>query len=162
VSYTHNAEAGTAVGGALTTAALLVGLAGMYVAGRLADGGMRPARVFLLGAVLQVPFFLAIAWLNGTALLPLAMAVAFFHFTTQPVGNHMVADFTPPRLRGLGYGLYFFLAFGAGSTGAGLGGWISENYGLADSFGALAAVLVPSILAMGLLALRRPAGEAVS
>ena len=162
VSYTDDAGIGTALGGFLTTAALMVGLLGMYVAGRLADGGMRPATVFLLGAVLQVPFFLGIAWLNGAALLPLAMAVSFFHFFTQPVGNHMVADFTPPRLRGLGYGLYFFLAFGAGSTGAGLGGWISENFSLATSFGALAVVLLPSILAIGLLALRRPGRDSAA
>jgi MFS family permease len=153
VTYTADATLGTAVGGALTTVALLVGLVGMYTAGRLADGGMRPATVFLIGAVMQVPFFLGIAWTGGSALLPLTMGVAFFHFFTQPVGNQMVADFTPPRLRGLGYGIYFFLAFGAGSTGASLGGWISERYDMATSFGAMALVLLPAIVAMAALVL---------
>lgn len=156
VTHTEDAAMGTALGGAMTTAALMIGLLGMYVAGRLADRGMRPAAVFLIGATLQVPFFLAIAWLGGSALLPLAMGVAFFHFFTQPVANHMVADFTPPRMRGLGYGIYFFLAFGTGSLGASLGGWISEQYGLALSFGALAVVAIPSIVAMAVLALMRP------
>lgn len=138
----------TAVGGALTTAALLVGLAGMYVAGRLADGGWSPARVFLTGAVLQAPFLILVGGMGHAALVPLFMGFAFFHFFTQPVGNHMVADFTPPRLRGLGYGIYFFVAFGVGSFGASLGGWISERIGLAAAFPVLSVVLVPSVAAM--------------
>jgi hypothetical protein len=141
---------------------LLVGLLGMYAAGRMADGGVRAPVVFLIGAALQIPFFLGIAALGGFGLLPLAMGVAFFHFFTQPVGNHMVADFTPPRLRGLGYGLYFFLAFGAGSTGAALGGWISENHGLAWSFGALALVALPAVVAIAVLALMRPAAASAA
>lgn len=139
---------GTALGGALATAALLVGLAGMYVAGRMADGGWSPAGVFLAGALLQAPFLIAVGSFAGRALVPLFMGFAFFHFFTQPVGNHMVADFTPPRLRGLGYGIYFFVAFGVGSFGASLGGWISDRMGLAAAFPAMSVMLVPSVLAM--------------
>ena len=124
-----------------------------------ADGGYRPPLVFLAGAVLQVPFFVAVAFSGGPALLPLFMGVAFFHFFTQPVGNHMVADFTPPRLRGLGYGIYFFAVFGAGSLGASLGGWISETFSLSTAFVAMAGVLLPSILAMAVLAYWRPGSE---
>jgi MFS family permease len=80
------------------------------------------------------------------------MSVAFFHFLTQPAGNHLVADFTPPRLRGLGYGLYFLMTFGAGALGASLGGWVSERVGLAYAFPALAAVLAPCLVAMAVLA----------
>jgi hypothetical protein len=65
----------------------------------------------------------------------------------------MVAHFTPPRLRGLGYGLYFFMTFGAGSLGATLAGWVSERADLARAFPALAVVVIPAVLAMGLLAL---------
>ena len=81
------------------------------------------------------------------------LGLAFFHFLTQPVGNQMVAEFTPPRLRGLGYGIYFFMTFGAGSAGAMLSGWVSDKVGLAKMFPALAAVLVPGIIAMLFLAL---------
>ena len=148
VSYAEDAGVGTALGGALTTAALLVGLAGIYVAGRMIDRGTRPALVFLVGAVFQGPFLLSIGWAGGVAFVPLFMCVSFFHFFTQPAGNHLVAGFTPPRLRGLGYGIYFLMTFGAGSFGAGLGGWVSKKMGLHLAFPALAAVLVPSILAM--------------
>jgi len=137
----------TGVGGALTTLALLVGLLGMYWAGRLVDRGKRPSSMFLVGAVLQGPPLLLLGLLGGPTVLPLAMGVAFFHFFTQPPGNHMVAEFTPPRLRGLGYGVYFFVAFGAGSFGASLGGFISDRWGLAYAFVGLAAVLVPAIAA---------------
>ena len=50
---------GTAVGGALATATLIVGLLGMWVAGRAADRGARPAWVFLFGAAGQMPFLVA-------------------------------------------------------------------------------------------------------
>jgi MFS family permease len=123
----------------------------MYTAGKLADGGLAPALVFLMGALFQIPFLLAIAFFGGAALVPLAMGVAFFHFFTQPVGNHMVADFTPARLRGLGYGLYFFMAFGAGSLGASIGGWVSEHVSLAYSFAAMAGLALPAVLAVVLL-----------
>lgn len=149
---THTAR-GTAYGGLLTTLALLVGLAGMYVAGRLVDRAVPPPRVFLAGALVQVPFLVALGWAGGPALLPVAMAVAFFHFWTQPPGNHMVASFTPPQVRGLGYGIYFFLSFGVGSLGAALGGWLSERFGLARTFPLLAALLVPAVLAMAALSL---------
>ena len=146
-SYASADSGGAALGGALATAALLVGLAGMYVAGRVADRGISPARVFLVGAVMQAPFLLAVGWFGGASLVPLFMGFAFFHFFTQPVGNQMVAEFTPPRLRGLGYGIYFFLAFGMGSFGASLGGWVSDRMGLAATFPVLAAVLLPSVVA---------------
>jgi MFS family permease len=160
VTYTEDASLGTALGGAMTTIALLVGLVGMYTAGKLADGGLSPALVFLMGALFQIPFLLAIAFFGGAALLPLAMGVAFFHFFTQPVGNQMVADFTPARTRGFGYGLYFFMVFGAGSFGAGISGWVSEHVGIADSFAALAGIALPAVVAIVVLVmLKPPSGE---
>lgn len=154
VSYGSSSHAGTALGGLLTTAALLTGLAGMYAAGRMADGGTRPARLFLLGAAMQAPLLLLIGLLGGKVLLPLAMAFAFFHFFTQPSSNRMVADFTPPPLRGLGYGLFFFTSFGFGSLGAALGGWASERAGLAATFSLLSLLLLPSVLALLALSAR--------
>jgi len=151
-SYAAEAGTGTALGGLLTTLALLVGLLGMYVAGRSIDRGMRPARVFLIGAFFQTPFLLAIAHTGTHALLPLMMTVAFFHFFTQPPANYLVAGFVPPRLRGLGYGVYFFVAFGMGSLGAAFGGWVSERSGLVQAFPALAVLLLPAIVAALVLA----------
>ena len=106
---------------------------------------MAPARVFLIGAVMQAPFLIMVGYTAGPALLVFTMTVAFFHFFTQPPGNQMVADFTPPRLRGMAYGIYFFVVFGCGSLGASFGGWISDRYGLALAFPALATLVVPSI-----------------
>jgi MFS family permease len=153
-------DAGVAIGGALTTAALLVGVAGMWVAGRIADAGVRGPRLFLMATLLQVPFLVALGWAPPAARLPAAMGLAFFHFFTQPPGNQMVAEFTPSRLRGLGYGLYFFVTFGVGSLGAALGGWVSERFGLAQAFPALAVLLVPAIAASAWLALRTPTRRA--
>ena len=55
---------------------------------------------------------------------------------------------TPPQLRGLGYGLYFFLGFGAGSIGSTISGWVSERASLDLAFPVLAALLLPSAAAM--------------
>lgn len=148
-------EAGVAVGGALTTAALLVGLAGMWIAGRVTDSGVRASRVFLMATVMQLPFLLALGHVAPGLRLPAAMGLAFFHFFTQPPGNQMVAEFTPPRLRGLGYGLYFFTTFGVGSLGAALGGWVSERVGLAQAFPVLALLLLPSVFFIAVLSFGR-------
>lgn len=157
--YAVGSGRGAAIGGLLTTLALLVGLAGMYVAGRAVDRGMSPARAFLLGVVFQAPFLVSIAHAGSSWLLPLMMGAAFFHFFTQPAANHLVADLVPPRIRGLGYGLYFFVSFGTGSLGATFGGWVSERQGLAHSFPALAILLVPAAIAGLVLVLLRPIGE---
>ena len=96
-----------------------------------------------MGALVQGPFLVLLGFAGGATVLPVAMSVAFFHFVTQPAGNHLVADFTPPHLRGLGYGIYFFVSFGAGALGASVGGWVSDRAGLSYAFPALAALLLP-------------------
>lgn len=159
-SYTESASAGTAVGGLLTTLALAAGLAGMWIAGRMTDKGMPAAWIFLAGAVLQAPFLLVVSLVAPPFLVPLFMGFAFFHFFTQPPGNHLVADFTPPRLRGLGYGIYFLLTFGTGSIGAYVGGAVSERHGLTTVFPALTALVVPSVLAIVALILAGRLGSA--
>ena len=154
VSYSDDLQRGTAIGGVLTTAALLAGLAGMYTAGRIVDRGHHAAFAFLIGGTMQLPLLVAIRWIAGPALVPLFMGVAFFHFFTQPAGNKLVAMLTPPRLRGLGYGIYFLMTFGAGSLGGAIGGWISKSMGLVSVFPMLALLLIPSVLAVVLLWLR--------
>jgi MFS family permease len=151
VSYSDDLTRGTALGGVLTTAALLVGLAGMYTAGRLVDRGHHAAFVFLIGGTFQIPLLVAIRWIAGPAMVPLFMGVAFFHFFTQPAGNKLVAQLTPPRLRGLGYGIYFLMTFGAGSFGGVIGGWASKRAGLASVFPSLAVLIVPAVIAIALL-----------
>ena len=47
----------------------------------------------------------------------LYMAFIFLFFGDQPVGNLVLARFTPLRLRGLGFGFSFFFAFGMGQGG---------------------------------------------
>jgi MFS family permease len=85
------------------------------------------------------------------------MGLAFFHFMTQPIANNLVADYTPPRLRGMGYGLYFLMMFGAGSIGSTYAGWVSERFGFASLFPALAILLIPPAVAA--LAMTDPGRE---
>jgi len=153
---------GATVGGAFTTAALIAGIAGMYLAGRAIDAGRSRPRMFLAAAALQAPFLFAIGGLDvgPAALLPFAMGLAFFHFMTQPLANNLVADYTPPRLRGMGYGLYFLCMFGAGSIGSTYAGWVSETWGFSRLFPALAILLVPPTIAALLMREVRSGGEA--
>jgi predicted MFS family arabinose efflux permease len=67
------------------------------------------------------------------------------HFSVQPVGNALIAQFTRSQDRGLGYGISFFLSFGVGSFAAGIGGYIAENYGVANIFPVMALVLLPAV-----------------
>ncbi len=144
----EGAEA-AAVGGAFTTAALIVGVAGMYGAGRAIDAGWSRPKMFLGAAALQIPFLLLLGMTGAgpMGLLPIAMGLALFHFMTQPIANNMVADYTPARLRGMGYGLYFLCMFGAGSVGSTYAGWVSETWGFSWIFPALAILLIPPIFA---------------
>ena len=65
----------------MTTATLIVGLVGMYTAGRIADAGVSPAWVFLAGGALQIPFLVAIGYVGGTVLVDVMRPI-----TVAPTG----------------------------------------------------------------------------
>lgn len=113
---------------------LIFGAAGQFIAGTLSD--KLSARHLYLGLLaLVAPMVFLLGHAGGSALLLLACAGSFFIFGTQPVENTIIAQFTPPRLRGAVYGAKFILAFAVGGgAGPWVAAWVKEDFGLARVF----------------------------
>lgn len=118
-----------ALGGMMSTVALLFGTVGQYIGGLLSDRYLTENIYF--GAYLLGAPFLFLVGLSGDLYVVLsALAYAFFYFSTQPTGSHLIAHYTSARFRGTGYGVYFFLTFGVGSFGSTLSGYMADLLGL--------------------------------
>ncbi|GAB4337082.1 MAG: MFS transporter [Candidatus Abyssubacteria bacterium] len=138
-------------GGTFATLTLIVGVAGQFVGGHL-TGRFKLERLFAAMMLVTVPLLLLMSVLTDYALFFVTMAFAFFHFSSQPVGNNLVAEYTDPRGRGLGFGLYFSAAFGFGSFASGFSGMVADRFGLNEVFLALAGVVLVGFVAMVYLA----------
>jgi len=119
--------------GAVTSAALLVGMLGQYVGGIL---WKRLSPVLLIAALLGLSS--PCLWLTGRDPLWLAAfgaaAFAFFHFAAQPISNGTLPRFVPVRRLSLGYGVHFTLSFGIGSFAAAAAGYVAQRRGLPAVF----------------------------
>lgn len=138
-------------GGEFATITLLVGVVGQYVGGHLTSK-FKLEYLFAGLMLITVPFLLLMSALSNFALLFATMLFAFFHFSSQPVGNTLIAEYTDPRGRGLGYGLYFASSFGVGSLSSGFSGMIAKRFGLNEVFLVLAAFVFIGFLLMMYLA----------
>jgi len=140
------------VGGAMTTAILLLGVVGQMGGGWLAD---RYKKEKLYTAIFFVTFPVLIL-LGQISDLPLVLATGLFallYFGNQPVGNSMLPRYAAPSAHGSIFGLYFFASFGMGSVMSGIAGWVGERYQLSAIFGMLGATLFVSAI-LGLLLIR--------
>ena len=140
---------------------LLVGVAGQYVGGRLADR-IRTEIGLLVGfsvlAVIAVLFVPAVAWGMGAFLIVGAL-LGFFLFMVQPLFQVTVAEYSPPEARGLAYGFTYLGIFGVGAGGGAIAG-ILVTYATAETLFLLLAgiVVVPAGLAVALVSIRSRAG----
>ncbi len=126
-------EDAVTAGGTLVSFALIVGILGQYIGGRLGQGP-RVERSLLAMVSLGVPFLTFMGLTSGYLLLLSAFGFAFFHFANQPLLNVTIAKNTSVRFRGAGFGLAFFLAFGLGSFSAMFSGYVAELMGLSAVF----------------------------
>jgi hypothetical protein len=75
-----------------------------------------------------------LAWMavaDGWWRLASACAFGLFHFMHQPVYNSLVAAYTPPARRSLGFGFSNMMCFGVGGMGPALAGFmptVEANY----------------------------------
>jgi len=148
-------------GGAFATITLLVGVAGQYFGGHL-SGKFRLEYLFAFLMLITVPFLLLMSALSNLSLVLITMLFAFFHFSSQPVGNTLIAQYTDPRGRGIGYGLYFSTSFGIGSLASGFSGMIAKHFGLNHVFTVLAAVILIGFFIMMYLARTKAMAAPVS
>ncbi|UCE58459.1 MAG: MFS transporter [Phycisphaerales bacterium] len=134
---------GVGSGGIVFVVFLLGGL-GQFLSGRFADR-TRPERLYVLLVVCSVPLAMLLAFSAGVGRFGAAsaMALALFHFGTQPAENLLIAQYTPARLRGTSYGIKFLVTFGLGALGAAVVGFFWRQSGtLAWTFVLFAAVAV--------------------
>ena len=134
----------TVRGGLFTTIVLLGGIVGQLYGGWAGTRYQRTKLLFFI-LLLNVPLLMAIGYLQGIILVIISIVFGAVHFTIQPVGNALIANFTHSQSRGIGYGISFFLSFGVGSIGAALGGIIAEHYGVQYVFPAMALIIIPAL-----------------
>jgi MFS family permease len=134
----------TSRGGLLTGVIFLAGALGQYLAG-LCSARMRTETLQLILAALVVPLLVGVGAFTGLPMLGTGMAYAFFFFSMQPLGNALVAKYSPEGLRGRSYGLSFFLSFGIGAFGSGFAGFVGETQGFASVYLWLALISVFSV-----------------
>ncbi len=144
----------------LTTAAYLTGAVGQYAGGLLT----RRLRVEVLAVGVTAAALLPLALmgvLSGVPLLAAASFFVFFSFARQPIYNTLIADYSPVRLVGSSFGLYFLAEFGLGGTGGIIAGAIVERWDTAAAFLAMAGIwslAVAASLALPLVGRRVRAG----
>jgi len=114
-----------ALGGTITTIALLSGAVGQYMSGRMLDTH-RPEKLYLGTIVIGTIFLFLMARTSNILLVVSTILFALFYFATQPVQNYLLSMFFPEHRHGLGYGIHFFLSFGVGSTAAAVSGYLAD------------------------------------
>ncbi len=124
---------GIALGGFVTTMTLIAGIGGQYLGGELSEK-FKLYKLQFFVILFSVPVLFMIG-LTRNYLLLLAMTLfSVFAFTWQPIGNGMVAYYTPVKWRGYLFGLSFALSFGVGSFASSIAGRVADNFSLSRIF----------------------------
>ncbi len=126
-----------AIGGFVTTLALLSGALGQYISGKLVDR-YSAERLYLTVVAAAGVFVLLIASTTGMLLVVVTIIFALFNFATQPVQNYLLSHYLPSRHQGTAFGIHFFAVFGVGSLAAAIAGYIADVFGLEAVFFAMA------------------------
>jgi MFS family permease len=145
------AEQVSAIGyGTATSLALLLGIAGQYWGGMVADRhDLRWS--YLAFHLASLPALVLMMMTTNLPLVGVAGLFTFFSLGMQPIENSLFAAFTPDRWRSTGYGVKFVFTFGVGSTAVWLVSWVDGTLGLSRVFGALAIVVALLVAAAGVL-----------
>jgi MFS family permease len=143
------------VGGFFTTIALLVGVWGQYLGGKLSDL-RHPERLYWLSTLIIFPCLFFMGATKNLFLVLVSIIFGFSYFFAQPVGNRLLTKYTSHRTRGLGFGVFFFMGFGLGSFASTFGGYIGDHYSLNMIYYALGVIMmIISLLAAWLYRLNR-------
>jgi MFS family permease len=118
-----------ALGGMLSAIVLSMGVFGQYGGGVLSQGPNLEKK-FLTISILAFPFIFAMSLTTDLLLLILALIFFFFNFFLQPMNNTLLAQYTPPEMRGTAFGIFFFVAFVFGSLASSFSGFVAQYLGL--------------------------------
>ena len=138
------------IGGYATSLVLLAGIPGQLIGGIIGEK-FNKSLIILILCLLHVPLLIIIPLLNGYLLIGFSLLLGLINFIYQPIGNSIVADYTLSDQRGFAYGLSFFLSFGVGSIGAGIGGLIISTWNISLVFYFSALIMLVSIIPSFLL-----------
>ncbi len=136
----------------VTSLIFLVGMAGQYTGGHLAQRA-ELRRMYVVFNAMIIPVALTIYFLSDLALIVFVFLYFFFMLGSQPIENTLISRFTPPHLRFSAYGMKFVLSFGVGSLAVKLVSWIQTRWSLEAVFPSLGVVAV-LLVATGALLLR--------
>ncbi|MFQ5955079.1 MAG: MFS transporter [Kiloniellales bacterium] len=114
--------------------------------------------VFVIVVSLQVPLFVAAAWLSGPALLVGALAVMLLVFGEIPINDTLVARYTIDAWRSRVYAVKYALTLGVGTATVPM---VAVTHELGGGFATLFATLSALALVIALAALLLPAESRV-
>ena len=134
-----------AVGGVVTTAALLTGMFGQWLGGRAAEKYSLTLTLMPLGVIVSLSLMF-MGMTEQYALVIWAFIFTTFIFAGQPVGNTLLASYSSLKSRGKGYGMNIAIGFGIGSFSSTLSGYVADKYGIGEVFTFLSLVMIPGIL----------------
>jgi MFS family permease len=92
----------------------LIGMAGQYVGGHIAER-YSTRYSYLVFHAITIPAAFAMALTGDLPLVMVAAIYVFFLLGLQPIENTLVAAYTPKKLHHSAFGLKFVLTFGVGS-----------------------------------------------
>jgi hypothetical protein len=136
--------------GLAASIAMLVGVAGQYVGGLVADHRELRA-AYLAFHALSLPMLAWVAFSSGAPLLVASSLYVFFALGMQPIENSLFASLTPDRWRSTAYGLKFVLTFGIGSTAVWMVHGVAEGHDWAAVYVVLIGVVGALLASIGLL-----------
>ena len=126
--------------GLVFTVILASSVVGPIVAGRLADRhGRRPVAVaaYVVGGLALGLF--GMAGVGLAALLALGVLVGAFAYAESPLLQALYAEAVPDAPRQAAFGIYFAVAYGAGSIWVTVLGWTIDRYGFGAAFWVMGA-----------------------
>ena len=132
--------------GFLVSLVAMTGTLGQLLGGILCDRLKKPEYSYLLVFLFSTPLFFTIWLFKDWRLLAISLLFAPFFFAWQPIQNTLIAKYTPQAAHGLSYGVNFLLLMGVGSLAATLGGYITDNLGVASVFAVLGFISSLSLL----------------
>lgn len=138
-------------GGIISTGILSVGMIGQYFGGYLSDK-VKMTRLYLVTMSMTLPFMVLMGFTGGYLLIGVSIFFTLFHFSTQPLENHIVSAFIPPQMVSSAYGVKFIVSFGLGSFAAAFSGYTADHLGMPYVFPALGVAVLISILPVTALA----------
>lgn len=133
----------------IATVIYLVGMAGQFTGGRLAEK-MNLRIGYLIFHAITVPAVFLMSLTMNMPLVLFALIYNFFLLGMQPIENTLVSKYTPPKFRHSAYGLKFVLTFGVGALSVKAVEYISVEYSLESVFVVLSIV---SLILVGIILL---------